>query len=36
MATKDQFFRSFIHAIRNGNAEVFAGAGLSYETFKLD
>lgn len=29
MATKKQFFREYIKAIRNGNAAVFAGAGLS-------
>lgn len=29
MATKKQFFREYIKAIRDGNAAVFAGAGLS-------
>ena len=29
MATKEQFLREYIKAIRNGNAAVFAGAGLS-------
>lgn len=29
MATKRQFLREYIKAIRNGNAAVFAGAGLS-------
>ena len=29
MATKKQFLREYIKAIRDGNAAVFAGAGLS-------
>ena len=29
MATKNQFLRDYIKAIRDGNAAVFAGAGLS-------
>jgi hypothetical protein len=29
MATKKQFLREYIKALRDGNAAVFAGAGLS-------
>ena len=36
MATKKQFLREYIKAIRDGNAAVFAGAGLSRDSGFVD
>ena len=36
MATKKQFLRVYIKAIRDGNAAVFAGAGLSRDSGFVD